>query len=136
MLNSGIFLLFAVMLILNAHFEKKTGKIEEITGKIEEITAKKVIIEFKREKIAENDKKPFKNYTFQNEEKNISNLFSLHNEGMVERGHLIAKSNRIETKNKKNPEPKKIILYSIFGVVFLALGAMYKLGIMFKMQTL
>lgn len=136
MLNSGIFLLFAVMLILNAHFEKKTGKIEEIAGKIEGIPARKVPVDVKMKKIVENNKKLFKNSTFQNEEKNISDLFSLHNERMVERAHLIAKSNRIETINKKHPEPKKIILYSIFGVVFLALGAMYKLGIMFKMQTL
>ena len=136
MMNSGIFLLFALMVILNAHFEKKAGKIEEITGKIEEITAKKVHVEFEREKIVLNHKKPLKNSTFQNGEKNISNLFSLHNEGMVEMGHLIARNNRIVTTNKKNPEPKKIILYSIFGLVFLALGAMYKLGITFKMQTL
>ena len=122
MLNSAIFLLFAAMLIMNMHW-KNPQNLTNLISNLEEMEGNSICKDFINENNITND---------------IENAYSHLNtyNKLLEIGYA-PKSLKIRSENwNKIPnEPKKIVLYSLFAAVFLGLGAIYKLGIMFKMQT-
>ena len=115
--NSGIFLILAGMLILNLHIENHQKNI----GLFE-----------KDMDFSDNSMERLNN----NKEFYKENLrFSMKNESFIY-GNQHVYINDINNVKNKDAFIRRYLRYAAIAVIFFGLGVVFKLGVLFKMQTL